>query len=168
MAYGDLTLSAPASGIPPLIIRRFQDGGGGYRRSQAGFAAVSARSNWGTASITGPAYGITYTWAISAMLTEQEALQLEALALWGDAAYKAGGDGKLTLTDEIEYLPAEPNPHSRVLVTPLVPVWSSDYRYGYGVFDVLLSLVEDGKQTAGVWLDDGSHAKNLSFVATEV
>lgn len=169
MAYGDIIIAIPGVSppIPALTIRRFR-ADGGYRRSQVGFVGLSGRSNWGTAAISGPAYNPTFSWSIAAMLTEAEASQLEALALWQDSTFKSGGDGKLSLTDEIEYLPPEPNPHSRVLLTPLTPIWSSDYRYGYGVFDVLLTLAEDGKTSVGQWQDDGSHAKYLSFVAVEV
>ena len=175
MALGQLTLGIPGntatnfstSALPAVTIFRSPAGSPMVSRSPLGYAEVAGRSNWGTAQVAGPAYAPTYAWAVAAVMSLDEALQLEALAGWQDRAYKASTDGALRLIDETEMLAPEPDPHSRVLLSPLTPTWASGYRYGYGVFAVKLQLAEDWKQQVGLW-GNGDQARLCTFSLVEL
>ena len=131
------------------------------------FVSLSGRSAAGTPQIGGPSYNPTFIWPITCLLTESEARQLGALALWQNREYQAGNDGALRLIDETEYLDSEPSPHSRTLLTTLTESWNASYEYGYGVFKVKLALPQDWRSQVGVW-SDGSGARLLTFVIEEV
>jgi hypothetical protein len=175
MALGQLTLGIPGASpttfattpIPAVVLFRSPAGSPLASRSPLGYAEVAGRSNRGTAQVSGPAYAPTYAWAVATMLTLDEALQLEALAVWQDRAFKAKTDGALRLIDETELLGPEPNPHSRTLLTPITPAWGSGYRYGYGVFAAKLQLDQDWKQQIGVWAS-GAEARLCTFSLVEL
>jgi hypothetical protein len=166
MSYGQLTLSIPGASppVPSLTISMFPDGG--YSRSLLGLTQVSDFSAYGTPVLTGPLSN-RYIWSISAVLTEADALQLEALILWSSGQYKARQDGALALVDEVEYLTPEPSPHSRSLISAITPTWSASYEYGYGQFSVQVSLAEDnprahkGRASSGLF-------KEVQFSIVEV
>lgn len=174
MAVGELTLGLPGATattfattpIPALTLRR-GSGDSVSTRSEVGFSALAGRSNWGTPQVSGPAYSTKYQWAVATMLTESQARQLGALAKWQDAAYKARTDGALRLIDEVELLDDEPNPHSRTLLSALTTTWNSGYRYGYGVFPVLLQLPPDWRQQVGRWAT-GEGARLCTFAVSEL
>lgn len=175
MAVGQLTLGIPgatpttfaATPIPAVALFRSPAGSPLTSRSPLGYAEVTGRSNWGTPQVSGPTHAPTYAWAVATMLTLDEALQLEALAVWQDRAYKAKTDGALRLIDETEFLGPEPNPHSRTLLEAITPLWGAGYRYGYGVFAAKLQLPEDWKQQAGVWAS-GGEARLCTFSLVEL
>ncbi|MBE7384362.1 MAG: hypothetical protein F6J95_023485 [Leptolyngbya sp. SIO1E4] len=176
MAEGDLTIGIPGGGasdfaatpVPALTLNLWTRDAGAPMRSELGYAELLGRSNRGTPQISGPAYGITFSWPVAAMLTLDEALQLGALAKWQDSQYKAQNNGALRLVDEIEYLDPEPSPHSRSLLAALNPSWNAGYEYGYGVFTVKLQLPQDWKQNIGRWTDSGELARLATFAITEV
>jgi hypothetical protein len=167
MAEGQITIRIPGGSpaIPELVISEFPDGDF-YRRFPLGLVEIVGFSQYGTPEINGP---LTDRWslAISAFLTEQDALQLEAMVRWGSNQYKAGQDGHLELDDEIEYLPPEESPHSRALITTLNPTWSASYEYGYGRLNVAITLSEDYRAHLGN-LSTGEGAKLFQFAAVEV
>lgn len=176
MATGDLRLGIPStshfssfttSGLPAVTLNRAAAGAPMAVRSELGYAELSGRSNRGTAQISGPAYKPTYTWAVAALVTLDEALQLGSLAKWQDSQFKAKLDGVLRLIDETELLDPEPNPHSRVLLSVLTPTWASGYRYGYGVFPVKLQLPQEWKQQVGRW-STGDEARLVTFSLIEI
>ena len=176
MALGELRLGIPGtshfsafatSALPAVTLSRAPAGTPLALRSELGFAELAGRSNWGTAAIAGPAHTPKYTWAVAALVTLDEALQLGALAKWQDAAYKAKADGALRLIDETELLDPEPNPHSRVLLSVLTPTWASGYRYGYGIFPVLVQLPSDWKTQVGRW-STGDDARLVTFSLLEI
>ena len=176
MADGDIIIGIPGSGasdfattpIPSLTLNTWPANAGLPTRSTLGYAELSERSNRGTPVVTGPAYDVTYSWAIAAMLTLDEALQLGALALWQDRQYKAQNDGALRLIDQIEFLDAEPSPHSRTLLQALNPSWNAGYQYGYGVFSIKLQLPPDWRQNIGRWTSTGEGARVVSLQALEL
>lgn len=175
MAVGELTLGIPGNSttnfattpIPSIALGRGPAGEALSTRSEVGYSELIGRSNWGTPQVSGPVHNPKYQWAIAAMLTESQARQVGALAKWQDAAYKARTDGALRLIDEAELLDDEPNPHSRTLLTPLVTPWNSGYRYGYGVFPVLIQLPQDWRQQVGQW-STGEAARLCTFVVVEL
>ena len=153
--------------LPSVTLDRSAAGSPLAVRSELGYAEVTGRSLWGTAVISGPAYSPTYSWAVAAMVTLDQALQIGALAKWQDAAYKNQQDGALRLIDETEFLDPEPNPHSRVLLQILTPAWASGYRFGYGIFPVKLQIPEDWKAQVGRW-STGEDARLITFSLIEV
>jgi hypothetical protein len=175
MATGEITIGIPGAGasnfattpIPSLVLYRASAEAPLASRSELGFSTLEGRSNWGTSQVSGPNYSARYSWAIAAMLTEDQARQLGALAKWQDGQYKGQSDGKLRLIDELEPLDPEPTPHSRTLLSALNPSWNAAYSYGYGVFDVLLQLPEDWRQQVGRWAT-GEGARLVTFVAVEL
>ena len=175
MAAGQLTLGIPGNSttnfattpLPSLVLYRSPADSPLATRSPLGYAEVTARSNRGTPQVSGPAYAPTYAWAVAALLTLTEALQLEALSTWQDRAYKAKTDGKLRLIDEVEMLGPEPDPHSHTLLSTITPAWASTYRYGYGVFAIKLQLPEDWKQQVGTWTG-GVEARLCTFSLVEL
>lgn len=153
--------------IPALTIDSFLMGEG-YQRSMLNLISVGGYSQYGTPEIQGALTDPRYTWQISAHLTENEALQLDALAKWQDSQYKAKLDGKLQLTDQMEYLPPEASPHSRTLLSALNPSWNAGYEYGYGVFDVAIAIPEQHRTHAGVIVGTTDQVKLVQFGMVEV
>lgn len=175
MALGQLSLGIPGATpttfatapLPAVALFRSPAGSPLASRSPLGYAEVAGRSTWGTPQVSGPAFAPTYAWAIATMLTLDEALMLEALAVWQDRAFKAKTDGALRLIDETEFLGPEPDPHSRTLLTPLTLTGAPTYRYGYGVFAAKLQLDQDWKQQVGVWAT-GAEARLCTFSLVEL
>jgi len=175
MALGDLRLGIPGptfssfttTALPAVTLNRSPAGSPLALRSELGYAELSGRSNRGTAQIAGPAYPITYAWAVASLVTLDEAMQLGALAKWQDARYKARQDGALRLIDETELLDPEPNPHSRTLLSILTPSWAPTYRTGYGIFAAKLQLPADWKTQVGRWAT-GEEARLVTFSLLEI
>ncbi|MBD1918847.1 MULTISPECIES: hypothetical protein [Cyanophyceae] len=175
MALGELRLGIPGNTfssfttttLPSVTLNRSPAGTPLALRSELGYAELSGRSNRGTAQISGPAYAPTYAWAVAALVTLDEALQIGALAKWQDAAFKAKTDGALRLIDETELLDPEPNPHSRVLLQVLTPEWAPTYRNGYGIFAAKLQLPQDWRQQVGRW-STGEEARLVTFSVLEI
>ena len=177
MAEGDFTIGIPgvgasdfaASPIPAVtLIDCWTSEQGAPMRSPIGYVEVIGRSSYGTPQISGPSYGITYSWPVLAMITLDEALQIEALAGWQNDQYLNQNDGALRLVDEVELLGPEPSPHSRPLLTALNPSWNASYEYGYGIFKAKLQLPSDWKQILGRWTDSGEEARTCGFRLEEV
>jgi len=164
---GNSTTNFATTPIPSMVMDRGSADGPLSTRSELGWITVANRSNYGTAQISGPAYAPKYIWAVAAALTEVQARQLGAMARWQDTTYKAQGNGALRLIDEVEYLDDEPNPHSRTLLSALVTPWNGDYRYGYGVFPVVIQLPEDWRTQLGRW-STGGDARLVTFSLVEL
>lgn len=141
---------------------------GGYARTETNRISLGDFSQYGTANIQGSFTPPRFTWSIAAYLTEEEAIQLDALATWQDSEYKAKNEGYLELVDRVELLPAEPSPHPRNLVAALTPPWNAAYEYGYGIFKVVLTLPENHLQHVGRFTTDNSEAKLFQFGAVEI
>ncbi|MEO0533232.1 MAG: hypothetical protein AAF215_05130 [Cyanobacteria bacterium P01_A01_bin.123] len=176
MVAGDLTLGIPGAGasdfattpIPSITLNLWPDDDDAEPlRSESGYAEVEERSSEGTPQIIGPSYEPTYLWTVPVMLTLDEAIQLGALAKWQDAEYKAYRDGALRLIDEIDYLDAEPSPHSRTLLSALNPSWNAGYEYGFGVFKVKLQVPGNWRRIAGRWTDSDEEARRVIFQLVE-
>lgn len=186
MAEGDFQLGIPGAGasdfattpIPSInFIDCWTPDGGFPTRGEIGYATLADRSNWGTAQITGPAYGVRYIWPVAAMLTQAQARQLGALAKWQSLGYQGLTNAEapttrvarpLRLVDEIEYLDSEPTPHSRTLLSSIQESWNSDYVYGYGVFEVFVQLPQDWRQLVGRWQHSGDQARLVTFTLVEI
>ena len=176
MAVGQLRLGIPgntstnfaSSPLTALTLTRSPAGAPLAVVSTVGWATLSDRSNRGTAIITGPSHSFFYSWAISALLTQDEALHLQALAQWqNDKLQKKESGFALRLIDETKFVIPEPSPHSRVLLQSITPPFGNSYRYGYGVFPVKLEIPEDLLSDAGRWAS-GNEAKLLTFGAVEL
>lgn len=144
MATGALTIAIPAAAppIPELSIVFFEPGG--MEQDSTGWATAGTPSQWGTTPITGPAYNGKYGGSVAAHLSQSEMVLFRALARWQDRQLKGldaplaldspFATGQLKITDETQFLDAEPAPHSRTLVAALNPTWNAGWEYGYGIF----------------------------------
>jgi len=167
MARWQVTIRQPASAtpaIPELVLDTF--GEDGYSRSQIQQVNLRDFTVGGSAIISGATYPYRYTWAIACQVSEDDALQLEALVVWQDKQYAAGLDGRLRLIDEVEFLPPEAAPHSKTLIAPETN--SYGFLRGFGSFDVKISLPDSHKTHVGRSAEDGLPVKLLQFSAVEL
>ncbi|MEL6250230.1 MAG: hypothetical protein AAFR15_19740 [Cyanobacteria bacterium J06627_15] len=169
MAYGELTLAIPGASPPiqPLVLRGYAPDDEAYSRNYLGLAQAVDFSAYGSPLVDGPLTE-RYVWAIAAHITEQDALQLEALILWSSDQYKSRQDGALLLTDEVERAIAEPAPHSRTLLSATAPTWAPTWQYGYMRCRVIASLAEDNPRMQLGRMSDGEDLKLVQFGAIEV
>lgn len=184
MAEGELRLGIPGgtfssfttTTLPTVTLNRSPAGTPLALRSELGYAELSSRSNRGSAQITGPAYPITYVWAVAAMVTKTEARRIGKLAKWQDWGYKgitnAGVpatrvERPLRLIDETEELDGEPSPHSRTLLSILPDPDAEGWVYGFGIFNVKLQLPQDWRQQVGRW-STGEDARLVTFSLLEI
>ena len=139
MAEGDITIRIPGGSppIPEVVLNCFPKGEDHYEITPNGLAEVVGRSAVGTAEINGTLKKWNDT-TILAALPEDDALALEAMAIWSSAQYESGSDGHLEMDWELEYIAPEPSPHSRTLVSTLTT--SYGYEYGYPRYDIGLIL----------------------------
>lgn len=173
MADGQLTIAIPgtASNAPPMgsQVMEYWPEGQLPTRAPVGWFRVAQRSLWGTPQITGPAHRINYLWTVQHQYTTQLNRYLNTLAIWQDAEYKAGRDGHLLLTDEVNQLPAEVAPHSRTLLTDYPEEYDSDWVWGFGTHKVAF-VWPDGEADItpiGTFADDTA-ASVLQFQMVEV
>ena len=165
MAVGEITIRIPGASppIPEVILPNFLKDEN-YEISAEGLAEIAERSQYGTATITGP-LGDWYSFTITSILLEEDALRLGALARWSSAEGKAKRDGALELDFELEYADPEPPGHGRTFVSTLTT--SYGYEYGYPRFKVLLSIPPNYRKRLGRG-PNGSCYSQVSFIATEV
>ena len=165
MAAGEITIRIPGPSplIPEVVLSNFlQDEN--YEISSDGLAAITERSSYGTAVITGPLED-WYSFTITSILVEEDALRLGALARWSSAEGKAKRDGALELDFELEYADPEAPGHGRTFVSTLTTPYG--YEYGYPRFKVVLSLPPNYRKRLGKG-PDGNCYSQVSFIATEV
>lgn len=175
MARWQLTLEDPSGEIPSLTIATLAiDGNWGYSRTVIQQTSVEDFTQSGRAIVQGTITEYRYQWDITCMLTEIDALRLEAMAIAQDKKYFAQTDGYLYLSDEVEYLPIEKTPHSKTFVTG-TSVTASGYTggtwvYGFGKFKVKIQLADEPKVHAGYGEYAGvtGNMKRVSFSAIEL
>jgi hypothetical protein len=168
MARWQLTIKQPNSAtpaIPNLVLEAF--GQSGYQPGLLQRATLTDLTIGGNAILTGTPYSYRRTWAIAAEEPESKALILEALVHWQDTTLAANGDGLLELIDELEYLPPEPSPHSKVLLSGSSFTPFTGHITGFGVHKVKLQLSEQHKTHLAV-SGDNTLIKLLAFSAVEV
>ena len=150
MAQGQITIGIAGNSptnfttaaIPSLVLAK--TAGILSDRTQINPLAIAGRSSYGTLAVDGSAFAPRYGWELSAVVTEDEALILESLLQW----QKVNPTSGLRLIDEVEYLAPAPT-QSRTLLATLNPSWNASYVYGYGVFQVILTMGDDWKERFG-------------------
>ncbi len=131
-------------------------------RNQMSQVTVPRYSQYGTPQIEGPDYNTKYIWSATYKATESVVRQLESLY-----EYQQQSRVPLRLIDEVEYLASEPNPHSRTLLVAISESWNVDYVYGYGVFNVWLTLSNDWRKHFGT-AGTGDNLKEITFSMVEM
>jgi hypothetical protein len=150
MATGQITIGIAGgsstnfttSAIPSLVLAK--TAGILSSRTQLNPLTIAGRSSYGTLAVDGSSYAAKYGWELSAVVTEADALVLESLLQW----QKANPTSGLRLIDEVEYL-APAATQSRTLLATLAPTWNGAYVYGYGVYQVVLTVGDTWKERFG-------------------
>jgi len=148
---GGTSTTFATSPIPSVALTRVPGDAILSTRNVINTATVAGRSNYGTLAVSGGDYKFKYAWEITAVITEAQNLVLNALIQW----QKDNPGTGLRLIDEVEYLEPAPT-QSRTMLTTLHPSWNAGYVYGYGVFNVLLTLGDGwrerfGRPSEGLW-----------------
>lgn len=149
MAEGQITLRVPGAvvPIPEVVIDCYLAADEFYSRELQGLAAVTSRSAVGTAQITGSLFTAEAI-TVLGMVTEAQALDLGAMALWSSGEYQANRDGHLEMDYEVEYVEPQPSPHPKTLIQILTTPYG--YQYGYPRLNVALTLPADYRKRRGV------------------
>lgn len=170
MAYGEITIKDPSvtGALPDLVLRNF--GANGHRRSISPESLVQLTefTEAGNPVFTGPNIlnGYRFVWTLTADIPRYDALHLEALILKQNTQLKTS-NFKLTLIDEIEYVPPE-LAASKTLV-PGSSITAPIGVYGYGQFSVKLQLASDDQRTHLGWGQIAKQDyKRVQFTAIEV
>lgn len=173
MAQGELTIGIPGAGasdfasspITSLTITQTPQKGPPTRGKPP---AVSVRSESinGTSAIGGRASAAKFIWTINCILSFDDARKLTTLADWQSDQYQNSNDGVLRLIDETKYINNfERQVWGRSLLAQIDESWNSAYKYGYGVFGVLLQLPEDFEAYFG---NITTGESSLTFTIVEV
>jgi hypothetical protein len=139
---GNSTSNFATSPVPSLVLSK--TAGILSTRNQINPLTIAGRSAYGTLAVDGSAYAPKYGWELSAVVTEDQLLTLEALLQW----QKDNPTNGLRLIDEVDYL-APVATQSRTLLTTLNPTWNGSYVYGYGVFRVILTVGDEWRERFG-------------------
>lgn len=173
MAYGEIQIGIPGSGtamatspIQPITLYRGDAGAPFVQRSV--FAALSPGEPtlYGTTPLIKTPYPQRFSWAVAAWVTKNEARHLMGLSLWQDE-----NKAPLRLYDEVDtiLLKAGYNDANRSLLPgSTTPTWGTGYSEGYGVFSVALVFDGDWDQWVGIWSEDETQARQVTFAAVEV
>ena len=170
MARWQMTLKqsgTPSPNIGTLTLKNWQ-GGEPPKRSQINHITLGEFSPVNIPTIGGSSYSKVYhfTWPVSVLLSDADARKFDALILWQQNQFAAGNDGRLIMTEEVEYLPPETAPHSRTIVsgTTIVESWSQTT--GFGTYYVFITLNDEHKTHVGY--SGTLNYKLVQFVATEM
>ena len=170
MAQGEIRIGIAGAGAsdfassPVSVLTLYRGGDEPFTlRSVFGFNAPGDPTIYGSTPITGPQYAPRQLWTLSPWLTRDEANQLYALALW----QKANGTA-LRLIDEVDTITIDTTYNNRTLLSSTTPAWGANYRTGYGIFSVQLTVEGEWSQYLGLWAGTEDEARAVTFTATEV
>jgi len=157
--------TTPSPNIGTLTLKNWQDP---PTRSQINHITLGNFSPMNVPTLAGSNYLKSYhfTWQIAALLTSAQSRQFEALVGWQQSQFGSGSDGRLILTEEVEYLPPETTPHSRTVISGTGITESWGQVSGFGTYYVFATLGDTHKTQVGY--SGVVNYKLVQFVLTEM
>jgi hypothetical protein len=173
MAIGEIKIGIAGSGssfatspIQPIVLYRGDAGAPFVQRSVLAALAPGEPTLYGTTPLIKTPYPQRFSWTFAAWVTKNEARQLLGLSLWQDE-----NKTPLRLQDEVDtiLIKAGYNDAGRSLLAgATTPSWGTGYSEGYGIFSVALVFDGEWDQWVGIWAEDESQARQVTFAAVEV
>jgi len=161
MARWQITIQDPLAGLPNIVMDVPR---AAYLRSQVQRVTVGDFTQQGNTLLEGTASAKRFTWEITTRLGEDDMLLFMAHVQLQQERYAAFGDGRMTMIDEVEYLP----PTDAINQKPIL-IASDKLVFGkltgFGVLPVFIEVAQDPNQ---VGIENSLNLKTITFTATEL